>query len=249
MTDLSNNPTNQSLQNIVSQIPISNIAGPIDNNLANKSLENIVSQIPISNIAGPVDDSTLNIVQVTDTNTKIHGTNVVFDDGDVSKLNLITIKSGIYLYHGSQTKNSFDPTDVKLSEDSLLAIFSNSKNISSDVFMNCSQYPSTNGYLHKFIISRDIPNIQVISPYNITPTTTNKMLESMYCNRQENPRLNGFAYPIRISEGLHKNKFDYVIGLCRPNDYVKYVSTMICVNPYRISTEIDIFGMEEILFK
>ncbi|XWV25048.1 putative ORFan [Tupanvirus deep ocean] len=165
---------------------------------------------------------------------------VAFIDGDVSKLRLITIPQGINLYYGSQTKNSFDPTDIKLSDGTLLALFSNSPKLSSDVFMNCSNFPITNGYLHQFVTKTEIPYVQMISSSTIDKNTSLKTLDAQYCQKPDNPRLNGFAYPIK-NMTMTEEVYDYIIGLCNPNQYISYVSTTICVNPYRLSDPINIF--------
>ena len=105
--------------------------------------------------------------------SKILG-DVAFKEGDISKLRFITIPKGINLYYGSQTKNSFDPNDIKLSDGTLLALFSNSPKLSSDVFMNCANFPMTNGYLHQFVTKKEIPYIQMISATSIDKNTTLK---------------------------------------------------------------------------
>ena len=167
---------------------------------------------------------------------------IAFLDGDTSKLQLITIPAGINIYHGSQTKNSFDPNDIKLSDGTLLALFSNNPKISADNFMNCANYPINNGYLHQFKIKKDIPYIQMVSPTIIEKNSNLKTLDNQYCQKPDNPRLNGFAYPIKNNVIKHDRHqvYDYIIGLCNPNEYLSYVATTICVNPYRLSGFIDI---------
>lgn len=163
---------------------------------------------------------------------------VAFLDGDTSKLNLITIPENIYLYHGSVNINTFDPNDIKLSNEILLAIFSNNPKLSSDNFMNCANYPNINGYIHKFKTIKKIPNIKIVSASTITSDLSK--LDKMYCQKQENPKLNGFAYPIK-REDTETQYYDYIIGLCNPNDFLEYHASAICVNPYKLSDYINIF--------
>jgi hypothetical protein len=165
---------------------------------------------------------------------------VAFKTSDTSKMRLIIIPQGINLYYGSQVKNSFDPNDIKLSDGTLLAMFSNSPKLSSDVFMNCANFPVTNGYLHQFITKKPINYIQMISSTSIDKNSSLETLDLQYCHKPENPRLNGFAYPIRNIALNIKNLYDYVIGLCNPNEFLTYVSTTICVNPYRLSDPMNI---------
>jgi hypothetical protein len=177
----------------------------------------------------------------TESPNKITG-DVAFEDGDISKLKLLTLPTGINIYHGSQTKNSFDPNDIKLSDGTLLAIFSNNPKLASDSFMNCASYPVTNGYLHQFTIKKEIPYVQLVSPTAIDKGSNLKNLDTLFCQKPDNPRLNGFAYPVKNISLQDKGKtvYDYIIGLCNPNEYLKYVSTTICVNPYRLSDPINI---------
>lgn len=168
-----------------------------------------------------------------------HGRDVAFVDRNISGLRLVTMPVGINLYYGSQTKNTFDPDDISLSDGTLLAFFSNNPKLSSDIFMNCANFPRTNGYLHKFVIKKEIAYIRMISPSSIDKYSDLKSLDLKYCHNKENPRLNGFAYPIKKKVN-NQEMYDYMIGLCNPNEFLSYVSTTICVNPYRLSGEIRI---------
>lgn len=161
-------------------------------------------------------------------------------DSEISKIRLVTLPANINIYHGSITKNSFDPNDIKLSDGTLLALFSNNAKLAADNFMNCANYPTTNGYLHKFVIKKDIPYVQIVSPTTFDKDSNLKTLDTQYCQRVDNPRLNGFAYPIRNTSVPNHEAYDYIIGLCNPNEYLKYVNSHICVNPYRLSGAIDI---------
>lgn len=166
---------------------------------------------------------------------------IVFTQDNIDKLDLITLPEGINIYHGSQTKTTFDPNDIKLSDGTLFALFSNNPKLSADHFMNCAEFPVTNGYLHQFSTIKEIPNIKVITSYNFDKDM--KILDKIYCQKPENPKLNGFCYPVINNEILHNNKpsYDYIIGLCNPNEYIKYVSTSICLNPYRLTNPSNIF--------
>lgn len=165
---------------------------------------------------------------------------VAFLNGDASKLRLITLPAEINLYHGSQTKNSFDPNDIKLSDGTMLALFSNNPKLSSDVFMNCANFPVTNGYLHQFKTKKEIPYVQVVSSSVMNRNTDLRSLDTQFCQKADNPRLNGFAYSIK-NTSLSGEAYDYIIGLCNPNEFLSYVSSTICVNPYRLSDPINIY--------
>jgi hypothetical protein len=164
---------------------------------------------------------------------------VVFQNTDVSKINLFTIPAGINLYYGSQSRTTFDPMDIKLSDGTLLALFSNNPRLASDVFMNCANYPSTTGNLHKFVTTTNIPYIQIISASSIVSENTLSALDLRFCQRASNPKLNGFAYTVKSS--IKNDAVDYIIGLCNPNQFLKYDSTSFCVNPYHLGKMSNIF--------
>lgn len=168
---------------------------------------------------------------------------VTFLGAQISKMSLMTIPDHINLYHGSVNKNTFDPDDIKLSDGTLLALFSNNPRLSSDSFMNCAYFPTVNGYLHQFYVKKPIPYIQVISP-TTTKLTDLKALDVQFCQKEDNPKLNGFALPIKSkqpSEPGESQAYDYIFGLCNPNEFLVYKSSTICVNPFRLSAPINIF--------
>ena len=80
----------------------------------------------------------------------------------------------------------------------------------------------------------------MISSASIDKTTSLPTLDAQYCQRPENHKLNGFAYSIR-NRSMPGEVYDYIIGLCNPNQYISYVSTTICVNPYRLSDPMNIY--------
>lgn len=166
----------------------------------------------------------------------VPGNDVIFLTGTPTHLTHITLQAGINIYHGSLTKNSFDPNDIKLSDGTLLAMFSNNPKLAADNFMNCAMYPNHNGYLHQFKTKKDIPYIELVSAASMNKPASLTYLDRSFCQRAENPKLNGFAYAIRhISDVGNQLTYDYIIGLCNPNEYLEYVSTSSCVNPYRLS--------------
>lgn len=150
---------------------------------------------------------------------------------------LITLPKGINLYYGSIDRNSFDPNNIKLNENTLFSLFSNNPKLASDNFMNCAKYPQVNGYLHKFNIKKDIPNIKILSQYALNMYTLED-LNVKYCSNNDGSILNGIAYPIENNTKKHKEEnilHDFIIGLCNPNNFLKYENSSICINPYKQS--------------
>lgn len=190
-------------------------------------------------INGVANDSMQNSVTNSNLESALAGRDIIFTDKTLSQFKLITLPININLYYGSQTKNSFDPSDIKLSDGTLLALFSNNSKLSSDVFMNCSNFPASNGYLHRFVIKKQIPYIQIVSASALGKSNDLESLDSKFCQKQENPKLNGFAYTIK-NNSTGTNGYDYIIGLCNPNEFLEYKSTSICVNPYRLSEPMNI---------
>lgn len=197
--------------------------------------------VPIAEVTEQVSNPVL--IGVSGEQPITSGSDVFFKTEFIPTAGLVTIPMNINLYYGSQTKNNFDPNAIKLSDGTLLAIFSNNSNLSQDFFMNCANFPISNGYLHKFVVKKAIPNIKLISKSSIDKNTTLKKLDYQYCQHMsEPPRLNGFAYAIKnidITKISQENVYDYIIGICDPNEYLDYVSTRICVNPYRLSDPIE----------
>jgi hypothetical protein len=169
------------------------------------------------------------------------GSDVVFLTGATSQLTHITLQPGVNVYYGSQTKNTFDPNDIKLSDGTLLALFSNNPNLAADNFMACANYPNSNGYLHQFRTKKDIPYIQLVSSASMNEPMSLIQMDQNFCQRGDNPRLNGFAYPIKRETGLSTAiTYDYIIGLCNPNEFLEYISTSLCVGLYKLSDPINI---------
>jgi hypothetical protein len=177
---------------------------------------------------------------------------VTFLEGELSHLTLRTIEQGINLYHGTYLMKSYNQRDILLNDGTLLAIFSNNIKLAADRFGNCSTWPTNKGYLHKFRVKKDIPYIKVVDSSRLQfPTSVGNgvtgvaddfnlsVLEEMYCNSKENPKLNGFAIPIpRPVAGDPGNRvvWDYIIGLCNPNEYLEPIEIRECIRPYKLGT-------------
>lgn len=82
-----------------------------------------------------------------------------------SKTTLYTIPRGTLLYHGSLTKESFNPFDIRLGEDKLVSFFSPNKRLAADYIVGCALYPTRSGYLHKFRVKKDIEKMMIISTF------------------------------------------------------------------------------------
>ena len=62
-----------------------------------------------------------------------------------SKTTLYTIPKGTLLFHGSLNRESFNPYDIRLGDDKLVAYFSPNKRLTADYIVACAIYPNKNG--------------------------------------------------------------------------------------------------------
>jgi hypothetical protein len=147
----------------------------------------------------------------------------------INNIKLVTLQSGINLYHASTNNiNSYKSFNT----DSKISLFSNNKNLAMIDLKQCSTYPKEQGFLHKFKTNQFILNIQVIEKEDLE--YINK--DNTYCL---NRNINGFLFSIQNNLGT----YDYIIGLCNPNKYLDYLSTRRCIAPYELSNiETNIFA-------
>lgn len=155
---------------------------------------------------------------------------VTFSTGPHSTIQPIILQDNIYLYYGSESINTFNKDDIKLSENTLFSFFSNNPRIASDNFMNCLKYPEKQGYIHRFIVKTPITDMKMISSTILNNKQTLVDINNKFCNSTENPKWNGIIYPILKKEKYNGlDAYDYIIGLCDPNRYLKYDGTRMCV--------------------
>lgn len=166
-----------------------------------------------------------------------------------SKTQLYSIPRGTILYHGSLNIESFNPFDIRLGEDKLVAYFSPNKRLSADYIVGCALYPTKAGYLHKFRVKKDIEKILIISSYEKKKHWTLSFLEDSFCSRKFRIQLDGigFFFPRRdeldiaaIQRGDNSIKrlaFDSEFAVCNPNEYLEYISSQRCVSARKISKE------------
>lgn len=152
-----------------------------------------------------------------------------------SKLNLYTIKKGTFLYHGTNKTETFDPYNVKLNDDTMVAFFSPDKELAASYISNCNNHPEQTGFIHLFCAKKDIDKIKIISAYEIKDKNRMK-IDDLYCRLSPNrEQLNGIGYFYK--NGSNNSEF----ALCNPNEYLEYISTQRCIsnmklgNPYNFT--------------
>lgn len=166
-----------------------------------------------------------------------------------SETSLYTIPQGTILYHGSLNRESFNPFDIRLGEDKLVAFFSPNKRLSSDYIVGCALYPTKAGYLHKFRVKKTIEKILILSTYEKQQHWTLAFLEDSFCSRKFRIQLDGvgFFFPRRDEsdfDAIQKGEeiperlaFDSEFAICNPNEYLEYMSTQRCSSMRKLSKD------------
>ena len=166
-----------------------------------------------------------------------------------SKTSLYNIPRGTIMYHGSLNRESFNPYDIRLGDDKLVAFFSPNKRLAADYIVGCALYPTKAGFLHKFRVKKDIEKILIISTYEKQQHWTLKFLEDSFCSRKFRIQLDGigFFFPRRdekdfsaIQRGEENPKrlsFDSEFAICNPNEYLEYISTQRCSSMRKLSKD------------
>lgn len=157
-----------------------------------------------------------------------------------------TVRQGTILYHGTMYRETFDPDNIILGDNDLVAYFSPDKQLAADYINGCAEYPIKNGYLHKFMVKEDITDIQVISIYEKRNTWTLSTLNDKYCLNRTGEILNGvaFFYPKNhsISFGQHTpqmaaHDYNAEFAICNPSRYLTYINTQRCMGPRTMTVE------------
>ena len=162
-----------------------------------------------------------------------------------------TIAEGTILYHGTMTKESFNPFDIRLGDDNLVAYLSPNKKLATDYIVGCAIFPNKNGFIHKFRAKKPIDRLLILSTYEKKKQWNLKFIEDSFCSRQYRIQLNGigFFYPkvneidfIQEATGddvmdLTAPSFDSEFAICNPNEFLEYVSTQRCIASRKLSAQ------------
>lgn len=192
--------------------------------------------------------------EITEEDIERHQQQSIYNDrylnyAEPSTTSLYSIPRGHILYHGSLSKESFNPYDIRLGDDKLVAFFSPNKRLSADYIVGCALYPTKTGFLHKFRVKKDIEKILIISTYEKQQHWSLKYLEDSFCSRNFRIQLDGigFFFPRRdekdfsaIQKGNDDMKtiaFDSEFAICNPNEYLEYISTQRCSSMRKLSKD------------
>lgn len=156
-----------------------------------------------------------------------------------SSISYYKIPQGTELYHGSFNRDSFNPYNIKLGDDILIAYFTPNIKLASDYIMGCAQYPEKKGgFIHKFRVKKDINKIIVISRYDKKNNWTKDYMENKFCQKKiglNSDYTDGIAFFFPKGEENGEIQFDVEFALCNPNEYLEYISTRSCVSMRKLS--------------
>ena len=158
-----------------------------------------------------------------------------------SKTTLYKIPKGTILYHGSLTKEAFNPYDIRLGDDRLVSYFSPNKGLAADYIVGCALYPTKSGFLHKFRVKKDIEKILIVSTHDKQAHWSLEFLEDSFCSRKFRIQLDGigFFFPTGIEDQSYDNNkyFDSEFAICDPGNNLEYISTQRCVSVRKLTKE------------
>lgn len=157
---------------------------------------------------------------------------------------LYTIPKGTVLYHGSMNRETFDPANIRLGDDFLVSFFSQEKRFALDYIAGCSLHPEKTGWIHKFIVTKDIDKVYIISPYARANEWNLKDIENKYCRGISGDRYNGVGFFLvsddqknTVSDGERspESVFSAEFAICNPTEFLQYIDTQRCVNIRKLS--------------
>lgn len=168
-------------------------------------------------------------------------------DNGIENVKQIMIPKGTILYHGSLDVATFNPTNIKLGDNLLVAYFSPSIHLAADYILGCAK---GNGYLHKFETKHDI-NLVVLDPNDRPKDNVLEFINKNYCkNDKYMGKIAGvaFIFPKNLFNSSYDNNSynisynnskdnDMEFALCNPNNDLTYINTSACVTYRKLSTE------------
>lgn len=200
-------------------------------------MQNFSGQPPTPQLQGP------GIMNLRD----VASNNYLQDPGYPSNfVNTYTIQEGTILYHATTNKKGFNIYELDLGQNKELLFFTPNFRLASDKIQGCS-IDKQNGYVHVFRVKRDIPNIYIKNPFDITDDINSDFLKELYCEDGKYFGV-GFFYPINniemfsngenlpeISE-FDSTKYYSEYAICNPKSFLEYLHTHRCESLRKIST-------------
>jgi hypothetical protein len=218
---------------------------------ADKIIDTAKKIVIDKDIGTAVDTATTLADKVTDKVTEKLKKTDDLQPATPSTVTLYTIPKGTILYHGTQTKETFNPDKIDLSLTTRVSFFTPNKRLASDYILGCANYPKDKGFIHKFETNIDIDNVYIFSQYDRNVEWVLESIENKFCNNKEFGYLNGIGYFInehenqkfQSDEETNNTKiFNSEFALCYPSKYLTYISSERCMSirklsePYQFNT-------------
>ena len=181
------------------------------------------------------------VVDNITTNTPIADTAI--DYSDPTHIEFFTIPANKTLYHGTTTVSRFNPHNINLGNDTLVAFFTPNKHFAAAYIGDC--LGGNSGWIHEFRTTKPIDNIYILSSHEIKNWDPKK-IELTFCGatgtREIRRRLNGVGFFVPKTFGTTLGNshnalegFDAEFALCDPSQYLQYVSTSECISARKMN--------------
>jgi hypothetical protein len=209
-----------------------------------------IDNLSNKNLNGGLDEDNQNVNDINNNVSKSPKiSTTLFTDS--SRITLYRIKKGTILYHGSKSKETFNPFNIKLDDDILAGYFTTNKQFSADYISRCAFYPKEQGYIHKFIVKRNIDRVLIVSKFDKKSDWDVKKIENLFCNSNNKygEKLDGVGF-FYLSNNYNEfnnesidndnqetsSNYELELALCDPNNFLDYVSTQRCIAVRKISS-------------
>jgi hypothetical protein len=159
-----------------------------------------------------------------------------------SSLSLYTIPEGTILYHGSLTIKQFNTSRIMLNNSTSVAFFSPNRKISETYIDSCSKYPDETGFIHKFIVNKDIDSLYILAFNDENMDWNVDVIKEKFCDGTiHGNKLNGIGFFIPESNNNKQgSNFSSEFSLCNPSAFLTYIGTFTCSSTRKMTEEYNI---------
>jgi hypothetical protein len=249
--------------------PSTNVVQTNDANVPSTSVgQTNDATVPSTNVGQPMESPKTNdanvpsatVGQIIESSGNISSISVTSDIGNIthgpakqslqymdpSHMTLYTIPVGTELYHGSTDISIFDPQRINIGKNTLVGFFSPNKSLASSYIKYCVHIDNgyIKGYIHKFIVSKDIDRLYILSYLDKELNWDEKNIETKFCQSTQFGKLNGVGFFIpdeikyRLAENensVKNNLYSSEFALCDPQQFLTYIGTFQCIGPRSLS--------------
>lgn len=237
------NTDQNTVDNTQNQLDFQNTEQPIITDSINDQMDNPMVNQMDNQMVNPMDNQMVNPMGKIQTLPDMYLQNPGFTSDYV---NTYTIKEGTILYHATTNKKGFNTNFLELGKDKLISFFTPNFRLASDKIEGCS-VDKQNGYIHVFMVKKDIPNIYIKLPYDIADDINSGILANEFCSQNHNYFGIGFFYPKnnievfsnqipnQIPNQINEENYYSEFGLCNPRPYLEYLYSQRCQSLRKLS--------------